>query len=55
MFIRTATIKDLEMVAAVEAQCFLPDFMRKGLDILLLHHTVFHQLGVAGDGMKRRF
>ena len=24
MFIRTATIKDLEMVAAVEAQCFLP-------------------------------
>ena len=24
MFIRTATIKDLEIVAAVEAQCFLP-------------------------------
>ena len=27
--------------------------MGKGLDILLLHHTVFHQFSIAGNCMQR--
>ena len=38
-----------------QAQCFLPDFMRKGLDILLFYHSIFHQFGVTGNGVQRRF
>ena len=36
-----------------QTQGLLPDLMGKGLDILLLHHTVFHQFSIAGNCMQR--